>query len=75
MDETTIDTIEVNGSDVDVRITWEIEYCECTSEYGNSEVTERWTEAHPVMAETCTNSARKQPATLTRQSYLPSRMK
>jgi hypothetical protein len=51
MDETTIDTIEVNGSDVDVRITWEIEYCECTSEYGNSEVTERWTEAHPVMAE------------------------
>lgn len=51
MDHTTIDTIEVNGNDVDVRITWEVEECECTSEYGNSSVTERWEEATPLLAE------------------------
>ena len=51
MDHTTIDTIEVNGNDVDVRITWEVEYCECTSDCGDTEVTERWVEATPLLAE------------------------
>ena len=51
MDQTTIDTIEVNGSDVDVRITWEVENCECTSDCGDTEVTERWVEATPLLAE------------------------
>jgi hypothetical protein len=51
MDHTTIDTIEVNGSDVDVRITWAVCECECTSDYGDTEVTERWVEATPLLAE------------------------
>ena len=56
MEETTIDTIEVNGSDVDVRITWEVEECECTSDCGDTEVTERWIEAFPLLAEQITTT-------------------
>ncbi len=48
--ETTIDTIEYNGEDVDVMITWDVIQCECTSEYGNSSVTERWEEAEALEA-------------------------
>ena len=48
--ETTIDTIEYNGEDVDVMITWDVIQCECTSDYGNSSVTERWEEAEALEA-------------------------
>lgn len=50
MIETTLDTIEYNGVDVDVMITWFVTHCECTSEYGNSQVTERWEEAEALEA-------------------------
>jgi len=56
MEETTTDTIEINDRDVDVRITWEVEQCECTSNYGEGEVTERWIEAFPLLAEQITTT-------------------
>jgi hypothetical protein len=39
--------IEVNGSDVDVAIYWDVVECECSTDRG----TERWTEATPTQAE------------------------
>ena len=50
MEKNTMHWIKIDGDDVEVSMTWEITDCECTSEYGNSEVTERWEEAEALEA-------------------------
>jgi hypothetical protein len=50
MEKNTMHWIDIDGDDVEVSMTWEITDCECTSDYGNSEVTERWEEAEALEA-------------------------
>jgi hypothetical protein len=50
MKEHTMDWVNIDGDDFEVAMTWEITDCECTSECGNSEVTERWQEAEALEA-------------------------
>jgi len=42
--------LEINGEDRQIEITWDVIPCKTTSEFGDGIVTERWTEANPIVA-------------------------
>jgi len=42
--------VQVNGEERQVEITWDVIPCSTTSDFGDGVVTERWTEANPILA-------------------------